>query len=341
MSDAAKAWAASARTVCPCAGSKDVLKGLAQWAGELDFSWVSIGRLAGECQRSDRQIKRLLMKLVEARLVVRYDVFDRLTGRQRTTAYFIPYARSRPDATAIRALEEFLAARVTLVTPSPLDGEGDAHDTPRGDADVTGEGVTHVTRGVTPMSPLVKETLEDSSEAYASSPGVSGRANDVREIVEAIWRIWPEFGRKWSSRKLLTEAIMPILAEGVTGKRLISAAVAYVADKASWGTSGKPKNCADFYAEGRWENFGDAAEIARLGEEPADLFGFEGPMSVWNAVVSAEGEDFAKSYLRKSIWRDSDATILAASTIAAARLSKIFDKLERAGVREVIWKGAA
>jgi hypothetical protein len=339
VSTEAYSWAKSPETICPCPGSKDVLKSLGLWAGELGFSWVKISTIAGEVQRGERQVKRLLMKLVQAGIVIRYDAFDRMTDRQRTCAYFMPWKLPEPTPGMLRELEDFLSARVTRMSPSPLDGEGDTYVTPRGDTEVTGEGVTGVTPGVTMMSPLVEEPY--NSEADASSTGGRVGANAVRELVEAIWRVWPSFGRKTSSPKLLTEALTPLLDDGVAAKRLLMAAVDYAADKSAWGTSGKPKACGAFYAEGRWENFGEPADPARLGEEPADLFGFDGPMSVWNAVVSAESEAFAKSYLAKSVWREADATILAWSTMAAAQLTKIFDKLERAGVREVIWKGAA
>jgi hypothetical protein len=165
-------------------------------------------------------------------------------------------------------------------------------------------------------------------------------ANGVREVVEAIWAVWPKDGRKTSSRHLLALAIAPLMAEGAAPARLIAAAFAYAADKAAWGVRGRPKACGAFYAEGRWENFGAAADAVGLGEG-ADLFGFDGPAQVRAAVVAAGGEGHAKSYLDPATWRAEDATILTGTKLAAEVLKKIFPQLERAGVREVIWKGAA
>lgn len=186
-----------------------------------------------------------------------------------------------------------------------------------------------------------REEKSRSSEANASSQGAGVSANDVREVVEAIWDVWPKDGRKTSSRHLLTLAVAPLLGDGVPGARLIAAAFAYAADKAAWGVRGRPKACAAFYAEGRWENFGAPADAAGLAGGAADLFGFDGPAQVRAAVVAAESDDFAKSYLDPATWRSDDATILTGTRLAAEALKRIFSMLERAGVRDVVWKGAA
>lgn len=186
-----------------------------------------------------------------------------------------------------------------------------------------------------------REEENRSSEAIASSQGAVVGANAVREVVDAIWAVWPSAGRKTSSRHLLAEAIWALLTEGVSAARLIAAAFAYAADKPAWGASGRPKACHAFYAEGRWENFGAPADAVGLGDGPADLFGFDGPAQVRAAVVAAEGDAFAKSYLDPSTWRESDHAVVTQTQIAAEALRRIFGKLERAGVRDVVWKGAA
>lgn len=186
-----------------------------------------------------------------------------------------------------------------------------------------------------------REEENRGSEAKASSQDAGVSANAVREVVEAIWDVWPRDGRKTSSRHLLARALAPLLADGVPPARLIAAAFAYAADKPAWGVRGRPKACGAFYAEGRWENFGAAADAAGLGEGASDLFGFDGPAQVRAAVVAAGGDGFAKSYLDPATWRADDATILTSTKLAAEVLKKIFSMLERAGVRDVVWKGAA
>ncbi|USQ97257.1 DUF1376 domain-containing protein [Caulobacter sp. RL271] len=186
-----------------------------------------------------------------------------------------------------------------------------------------------------------REEENRSSEAKASSQGAEVGANVVREVVEAIWDVWPKDGRKTSSRHLLALAVAALLADGVTAARLIAAAFAYAADKPAWGVRGRPKSCHGFYDEGRWENFGATADAAGLPGGVADLFGFDGPAQVRAAVVAAGGDDYARSYLDPATWRAADATILTSTKLAAEVLKKIFEKLERAGVRDVIWKGAA
>lgn len=226
-----------------------------------------------------------------------------------------------------------------------------------GEVEEKSAGVGQKSAGVGENSPLLDDEIEEiqrlealdkrreeetrGSEANASSQGADVSANGVREVVEAIWDVWPRDGRKTSSRHLLAAALTPLLADGVTPSRLIAAAFAYAADKPAWGVRGRPKACGAFYAEGRWENFGAPADGAGLGEGAADLFGFDGPAQVRAAVVAAGGDGFAKSYLDPATWRADDATILTSTKLAAEVLKKIFSMLERAGVRDVVWKGAA
>jgi hypothetical protein len=176
----------------------------------------------------------------------------------------------------------------------------------QGCQDVTSKGDTVSPPRVTPVSP--KTSTLNSSEAIASSPGV-GAPDDVVRIVEAIWAVWPEFGRLTSSKRKLATVIADEVATGAVADQLIAAAAAYAANRNAWGSSGKPKAVADWFAEGRWEGFVPAADAP--SGSPGSGGGSAVPEAVRAAFWADHGEAARASYLDPCGWRDEDQTLLA------------------------------
>lgn len=176
MSGEAIGWAK--RQACGGRGPKDVLKTLADYAGEHGFAWASVARLARECEASERTVQRDLRHLEDMRLLLGYDVVDARTGRSRSRLYWFPISGDEPDLKTRRAIEAELGARVTWVSPS------------EGDMGVTGEGDMGVTGRVTTVSPH-KNPLLEPSEADASS---AGARDCLEEAFQATLAAYPVSG---------------------------------------------------------------------------------------------------------------------------------------------------
>lgn len=320
MSGRALGWAK--RQDAPDRDTKSLLVFLADYVIDTPFAWPSVATLAGELQVSERTVQRMLPQLVEAGLVVGFEVKDKATGRCRTRAYYFPIDSADPTPAQVRAFEMNAGCVLTRLgnAASPGEpGEGDSTVTPEGDSGVTGEGDHSVTGRVTAVSPL-KEPPSELSDADASSTG--GRASEGAgaeeggDAFEDAWAAYPEQGRLGaSSQRLGRQAWADELAGGASPARMIAGVGAYAGNRAVWGASGRPKAFHRFLSDGCWAEFADLPAKAGGAARPA---GWPGPPEVRGQVVAARGEGFACSWLDPGLW-DGKA-VVARTRIAATRL---------------------
>ena len=322
MSGVAHGWASRQRA--PTQSTKSLLETLGDCADpELHFAWPSIGFLAERRQLSERQIKRMLRMLVEAKLVVGFNVVDRRTGRTRTSAYWLPVFGPEPSPETIAAYEQKVGGRVSPMSPS----EGDMGDTQEGDMGVTPEGDTGVTL----------TTLNETSELGASDEAPErAQARDggmtFWDAFDAAWRAVPGPMRKLTELKRARSAWSK--ASKVHGhERLLAAMVTY-ADDADIAQRKVLPGFHTWLAEETFVQFlpGDDAALAKaVGKASAPLLD-GAPPEVLDAVMR-RGEGFARSYLTGARWDGGLKAIRAARQIAADKLNAVVGgDLARLGV---------
>ena len=308
MSGAALGWAK--KQACGGRGPKDVLKTLADYAGEHGFAWAKVATLARECEASERTVQRDLRHLEDMGLLRGYDVVDARTGRSRSRLYWFPISGAEPDAKDRRSIEAELGARVTWVSPS------------EGDMGVTGEGDMGVTPGVTTVSPL-KEPLPELSEADASSAGV----REPVGVASEIWSVWPSAACEHSSERLVVDALTAEVAAGSDLADVRAGALAYAARPSAWGASGdKPKSPHRFITEGRWKTHLPKAGEGGAASRPRMQFADAG---VRAKLVGAMSEAWVISWLDPCGWDDGKREI-------DPRIKRRADKLGEARARQVL-----
>lgn len=262
MSGRALGWAKE--QAAPSREAKAALVFLADYASAAGFAWPSIAALAGELGCSDRTVIRHLKALVEASLLVRLDVEDRMTGRTRPCAYWFPMAGRAPSAGEVAAYEAEVGGRVTLVSP----WEGDSAVTLEGDTDVRGR--------VTTVSPL--EPLLEPSEPEGSSPGA--REAVPAGLVGEIEAAMPRTMTAVSSRPAYLEALAVLAADGVDLGVLPGCLRRLGADRLFTGLRVPPR-LETWLLDGKWR-----AYLAEGGEGIADATAAEGE-PVPEALVAA------------------------------------------------------
>lgn len=317
MSGKAFGWAKEQR--CPTRGAKDVLKTLGDYADENGFAYPSVGRLAAECDTSERTIQRDLRALEEAGLLRGYDVLDGRTGRSRTRVYWFPMNGPEPTPAMMKAIETERSGRVTPVSPI------------RGDASVTGEGDTSVTGRVTTVSPLYEPLLEPEG---TDVPSPSARA-DEDQAFEALVGAYPPSGI--DSADIPAARLAFAVEVGQVGDpwRIVEAARSFAAD---------PKTKARTFAVGSLNAW--LTKRSYLGRLPAVVTASDAAKGSagtrtrfacarFRAVVlAAKGEDWVASWLDRCGWDANARTIHPRTSLCATTLrTEIGDLLKSEGVK--------
>jgi hypothetical protein len=295
MSGQALSWAKDQRA--PDSTSKAVLMALADYANQKGEAWPAVRELAGELQLSERTVQRALGKLVTAGLLSRAAQF-RSNGSQSTDRYTFPLPKKGASEGG------------TPVT--------DCH--PPGD--------THVTPGVTPMSPLEPPLEPEGTDV----PSTRARDADAGPQVEAEptapfrtgFGAWLDAGGRAASFEPQCWAAWCDVAEAAGGEAaLLGCVQAFLADptlkRRSYGLGGMQ----NWLRKGGWRSY--VGVVAEAGEASAAVPGgrFVGPEEV-RAVVSAHlGEPGARSYIDPAAWQGEGRLLTPRNGIAWQRIKDL------------------
>lgn len=304
--------------------TKAVLRELADVASADGRAWPLVSSIASVIEVDERTVIRALNALVAAEIIQHESWITPPNSQKRRPVYrldmpeatpFCPTKDLKPRGGKQPNRKAKGCQNVTLAQ-----GQGCQGVTSKGDIGETSKGDT--------VSPKTVST--NTSEANASSVGVRAPENEVAEIVAAIWRVWPEFGRLTSSQRKLTQAVAIELQGLAAGSDLIAAATAYAGNRAAWGSSGKPKAVDVWFAEGRWLQFVTTSNAAK--GSPGSSTGSAVPSAVRAEFVANHGDNgeaWAKSYLDPCGWRQDDETLLARTDVAESWLQKRGYRVER------------
>jgi hypothetical protein len=205
----------------------------------------------------------------------------------------------------------------------------------------------HETEEIQGDAALDKSRVDkSSSEAIASSLGGRAGANDVREVVDAIWAVWSREGRNASSKRELARVIRAEISAGGDPVVMIAQARAYSADRSSHGSSGRAKNVAEWFELGRWLDYepGTAGRSAAqgLGGVVADLSRWDGPDEVRELLLETRDEAFIRSYLSLARYDPGGRRIFPHSGMARRNLADAWGPLKAKGyVLGEVQKGVA
>lgn len=297
----------------PDRNTKTFLAFLGDYADEGRFAWPAVGKLAAECQCSERTIQRMLRALERARLLVACEVVDRATGRTRTRAYYFPLDGLEPDAIELRRYGEKVGGRVTLVSPW------------EGDKGVTGEGDKGVTGRVTTVSPLNELPLDPeradalSERARADEPTVQGGAQmdpAAERAFEALVEAWPTAGLDNTSLPRARVAFAAALPEVGDPARLAAAGRDYAAEVGRQKRDYPPASLQSWLERGSWRHRLSKVDVG------APAWRFNGPEDLRAELLKRAGEAEFRSYIEPSAWTEDPPAIRPKTGIAETWINK-------------------
>lgn len=156
-----------------------------------------------------------------------------------------------------------------------------------------------------------------------------GRARGVAWAAREIWDACPDAARRWSSRRLVIEAVRAEVDAGADAAAILAAFQAYAADRKAWGASGSPQAPHTWLSDGRWENFVPAASPAMGSASGETVSSDPVRLALRKRLVSNHGEDAVKSYFDPCELR-ADGVLLARTGRQAERLHAWGLSVERA-----------
>ncbi len=167
-----------------------------------------------------------------------------------------------------------------------------------------------------------KDSNPQENPHNASALGVAGAARE-------IWSACPDAARRWSSRRLVTEAVRAEINAGATAEAIVAAFKTYAADRKAWGASGNPQAPHTWLSDGRWESFAAAASPSAGSASGTAASVDPARLALRKRLVGQHGEGAVKSYFDPCELR-ADGVLMARLGLQADRLRSWGLNVERA-----------